>query len=184
MVYGQILCKCPTNSELVNEHYKFFLAYHLSKLHNRPMLDFDPDGEFVVIASDFIQEDFHGLYIPFRHRYIKPQNFILSVDIMNFTEQKWLDHAATVLYSLNSLDGYEKKNLLRFAKKELSMEEKLRLESPQILITSSEDYLADEWISCLKSALTNTLVCTKCVVGFANDQVKLYKLVKAPQTSF
>jgi hypothetical protein len=170
MLYGQMLVKPPINSRLVDENFNFFLGYHLYKI-NRETSPFESEGSYVQEAGQFNRDDFYTLYSSFRHRHVKPQNFIKIVNLVELTEQKWLDHVATVINTLNTLDDYEKKNLLRFSQPNLPIIEKFRLESQNIIMTSSENLIIDDWLKSLKGALTSTIVCTKCLTGLKNDQV-------------
>ena len=54
---------------------------------------------------------------------------------------------------------------------EISLDQKIRLESHSIPITTSENILIDDWIGQVKLALCNKIICMQCIKGFNSDLV-------------
>ena len=173
-IYGELLCKPALRNPLVQRHMSFFLGLYFHKINNdNEISGFDPNGNYVIQArNDFSDDNFHELFESFTHRLIKRQNFIQIVKINDeFPEEKWLKNVGTIIHNLQTLDNYEKKNLMKFMQLELPSHEQVQLESTESPITSSQNIMIDEFLSPVKKALCHKIICFSCCQGFKSDLV-------------
>jgi hypothetical protein len=171
-IYGNILTKPALENPLVTENMNFFLGLHLHKMANNDENLFDPDGPYVTEAADLNHDTFYDLYKPFSHRLVMPQQIIQMINITEeFSEKLWLSNTGSIINSLQKMGNFEKKNLLKFTQREISLDQKIRLESHSIPITTSENILIDDWIGQVKLALCNKIICMQCIKGFNSDLV-------------
>jgi hypothetical protein len=178
-LYGDLLCKPALTNQLVERHLPFFLGLFFHKIQNNfESTGFDPNGAYVTEArTNFPVENFHDLYTSFSHRLIKRQDFIQTIKLTEqFTEEKWLSNVATIINNLQTLENYEKKNLMKFFQKDLPLDQSIRLESTEIPITTSQNLLIDDYISPVKTALCHKIICFSCCQGFKSDLVSYIQM--------